>query len=377
MEFLTKRQQKFYRAMEKTPLTKALLTDWFILKGRQKIDYYSPKIDEAIRNYKGNDAWLDDPGAVRNARREIIFHMFAYGILPYEYYMFRFRDCSPRKKDSFLTDKLTVANLHKLNDYAYLDLFNNKWKTYEKYGQFYGRKMVRIGSEEDRPVFDEFVKDNPVFVKKGEYGAMGRTVEKVDSSDYPSMDSLFAHLMAELNTLDKGGLILEELIHQSAKMASLNPSSVNTLRLMTLLGDDGEVIYKFPWMKIGRNGSFVDNGGSGGMFVQVDEKTGIVRTNGATETGEVYYIHPDSGTVIPGFQVPDWNQALELGRKLAPITPRVRYVGWDLAHTDKGWIVVEGNFASQSLYQNCDQMGRRYDMAAIVDNLKDLSEIPE
>ena len=70
-------------------------------------------------------------------------------------------------------------------------------------------------------------------------------------------------------------------------------------------------------------------------------------------------------------------QALELGRKLAPITPRVRYVGWDLAHTDKGWIVVEGNFASQSLYQNCDQMGRRYDMAAIVDNLKDLSEIPE
>ncbi|MBQ1421217.1 MAG: hypothetical protein IIY97_00430, partial [Firmicutes bacterium] len=103
MDFLTKRQEKFYRAMEKTPLTKALLTDWFIIKGRQKIDYYSQKIDDAIRNYKGNEAWLDDPKAVKKARREIIFHMFSYGILPYEYYMFRFRDCSPRKKDSFLT----------------------------------------------------------------------------------------------------------------------------------------------------------------------------------------------------------------------------------------------------------------------------------
>ncbi|MBR4396189.1 MAG: hypothetical protein IKT01_07385 [Eubacteriaceae bacterium] len=373
MEFLTKRQERFYRNMEKTPLGRELLTDWFMIAKRKRIAYYEDKIAAAIRNYKENEEWLGDEKAVRRARRAIIFSMFAYGILPDEYFMFRFAYLSPKGKDSFITDKVTVANLHKLNDYAYLNLFNNKYETYKVYGEYYGRQMLILKSEEDRAAFLEFAGRNPSFVRKGQTGACGRGVNKFSCADYPSNDALFDHFMEEV--AETGPVVVEELIPQSDIMSSLNPTSVNGIRLLTLLGDDGEVIYKYPFIKIGRNGSFVDNGGAGGLLALIDEKTGIVVTKGIAESGESFAVHPDTGTPIPGFQIPDWEQALELGRKLAPITPRVRYIGWDIAHTDSGWVVVEGNFASMFIGQQmCDQIGKRKEFCEIVDNLKDLEK---
>ena len=52
MEFLTKKQERFYRNMEKTPLGRELLTDWFMIAKRKRIAYYEDKITAAIKNYK-------------------------------------------------------------------------------------------------------------------------------------------------------------------------------------------------------------------------------------------------------------------------------------------------------------------------------------
>ena len=59
--------------------------------------------------------------------------------------------------------------------------------------------------------------------------------------------------------------------------------------------------------------------------------------------GGNYISHPASGTVFKGYVLPDWNQLKELIFTAAAKVPQLRFIGWDLAHTQDGWVIVEGN----------------------------------
>ena len=100
-------------------------------------------------------------------------------------------------------------------------------------------------------------------------------------------------------------------------------------------------------MKIGQGGSFVDNGGRGGILVGIDNQIGVLNTVGYDEFLTQYSAHPDTGVQFIGYQLPEWEKLLSLAVELSAQTPTVKYIGWDLAHTDQGWIVIEGNGSSQ------------------------------
>lgn len=90
----------------------------------------------------------------------------------------------------------------------------------------------------------------------------------------------------------------------------------------------------------------------------MDTNTGIVYTAGFDESENRYVVHPDSGTVIPGFQIPRWDEAKQLAIGLAQVTNN-RYTGWDLALTDEGWVMVEGNDCGEFIMQIADRIGRK------------------
>ena len=73
--------------------------------------------------------------------------------------------------------------------------------------------------------------------------------------------------------------VVEELIKPHRKIKKLNPDSVNTVRFTTYLDGDNVIVHD-TFMKVGQKGSFVDNGGAGGIFVHVDPLTGRFDTNG-------------------------------------------------------------------------------------------------
>lgn len=61
------------------------------------------------------------------------------------------------------------------------------------------------------------------------------------------------------------------------------------------------------------------------------------------EQGYEYETHPMTGATIRGFEVPYWNEILDMCKKAAKITPEVRYSGWDVAITEAGPIFIEAN----------------------------------
>ena len=94
-------------------------------------------------------------------------------------------------------------------------------------------------------------------------------------------------------------------------------------------------------LKIG-NGSVVDNFSSGGMYTYVDEN-GTVFVEAIDRDDNIYYKHPISNKQIVGFKVPMFKEAVDLVKECAKVVPQISYVGWDVAISKDGPVIVEGN----------------------------------
>ena len=121
-------------------------------------------------------------------------------------------------------------------------------------------------------------------------------------------------------------------------MDRLNPSSVNTVRVLTF---KGEIIACA--LRIGNNNSIVDNLNSGGLCAHLDKNTGIIDSPCINKKLEKFSFHPDTHVQLVGVQVPNWDKVLETVKSAAKIIPQVQYVGWDIAVTETGTALIEGN----------------------------------
>ena len=286
-----------------------------------------------------------DPEALEDALLDMETSRVLLGFNLVEYVMFDLIHKSLPEKREFITEPERAVVLDTVNDMSQADNLDDKYKTYCFLKEYYGRDMILIESEKDLPAFRTFCENNPTFVRKLFYDSMGRGVQPITVGD--DVDGLFRRLLAE----EPDGFIAEGLIRSHESLKALNPDSVNTARLITYWNGKDMFVYK-PFMKIGQKGSFVDNGGAGGIFTAINAEKGFFESNGIDEKGRRYDSHPYTGVTFEGFQLPDWDQALELGRKICDKIPGFRFIGWDLAYTEEGkWIIVEGNSITQFLGQ--------------------------
>lgn len=106
----------------------------------------------------------------------------------------------------------------------------------------------------------------------GSYGGIG--VKKIDLREIKNSDELMSIFDATNRCF-----VCQELIRQSKVTAAFNESSLNTFRVNTL-NLSGKISSTNILFRHGRNGSIVDNGGSGGICCGV--------TNEGRFTGEAY-----------------------------------------------------------------------------------------
>lgn len=296
-------------------------------------------------------------------KTDMLFKRLAYGFEPDEYLCFGLEGKSPTELDEWVSDLDRYRYIFSMNDVKQSQVFNNKSKTYEVFRAYYGRDAVRIKTQADYPAFERFVNEHTEFVKKPVFAGMGRGVELVKRSDI-SPRAYFDGLVRQ------GEHIIEERIRQSDVMARLNASSVNTVRCITL-NTRGGIVVPYTFLKVGRGGSFVDNGGAGGILAGIDEKMGEVITHGYDEMFTEYTEHPDSGVIFKGYRFPRWNEMKAMCCEMAAMTPSVKCIGWDVALTDQGWIVVEGNGMTQLIVpQIVEQRGIKREFEALMQRME-------
>jgi len=283
-----------------------------------------------------------------------------------EYYTFRFWEKTFEQKREYLTDKERKRVLDILNDAESQDVLKDKAKCYQILRDYFRREQIVIVNPEDAELLKEFCKKRKVFVKKPFAESFGKGIEPVKVDENTDYKVLTETLLEEC-----GKFVAEELIVPHRKMRALNPDSINTVRLETYFdGEKTEFVSAF--MRVGKAGSFVDNGGAGGIGVLIDVKTGRVISDGHDEMGRIFVTHPTTGVRFRGFKIPNWKKALELGKEIADKVPGASYIGWDLTYTNRWkWIVVEGNGTPQYIFnQGTAEKGLRKEFLEKFDRQK-------
>ena len=150
---------------------------------------------------------------------------------------------------------------------------------------------------------------------------------------------------------DHDCFVVQERLRNAAELAALVPSeALHTVRLVTFVAADGQVEVTQAVMRLGIGGGDTDNfgdGSGGNGYCHIDPGTGSLGpllTSGPEGVGFVESPGvPGSGTRLEGRAVPGWRDALALAVRAAPHFLPNRSIGWDIAITDRGPVIVEAN----------------------------------
>jgi len=282
-----------------------------------------------------------------------------------EFFIFHYEKIDDAKKRSFAPefDKNIFADM--VNDPKQADVFLDKWTTYEYFKDFFGRDVYNIRSlkDIDSDELSSFVIKHPKFILKPVFGTRGAGIEVVE---FENVDDAKKYLKELYNSGVKA-IIVEELIVQHEELAALHKESANTLRVITIRYNDRvDVIHAY--LRIGKGNSVIDNASAGGVFGVVEIDSGKIYA-ACDRWGNSFEVHPDSGKNLIGFQVPRWEEVKSFVKKAAQVLPDVHYVGWDVAVTTTGCVLIEGNDKGRWSFQFAKQEGFRDEMNKILREL--------
>jgi hypothetical protein len=252
----------------------------------------------------------------------------------YDYHEWDFNLMTWRERKTFLTRPQANQLTQKFNDVAFKELFSDKVQFNRKFAKYIGRDWldVRESSTED---LRRFVTKHGSVMLKDPINLGGYGLEKKDAASIDDYAVFRSQLLAS------GQVLVEEFITQHADLMRLSPKSVNTLRIITYF--DGSTVHVLAHaVKMG-NGADLDNFGQGGIQTTVYDN-GVCRYGAFNKAGDKYLVHPLTGVDIVGFVVPLYDEAIAMAVEMATIVPEVPYVGWDIAITPNGPIVIEGNY---------------------------------
>lgn len=241
--------------------------------------------------------------------------------------------------ERFLSHNLYLPIIaHLLNDYHYTKFFEDKGLlgyaakcNYLKFpycytrcinGEFYDNEMRQV-SEKDALVYcasqEEFI------IKISRESSGGHGVSKVVLSDKTETERL--NECRKQFGMYGNNFVVQKCLRQHQTMSRFNSSSINTLRV-TSLYLNGTVSVQSIILRIGKQGAFVDNLGSGGIGVGVNTK-GELNNIGYTYSlqGEETY----NNVVFANAKIEQMESILsKIKEAHIEMFPLCKLIGWDV-----------------------------------------------
>ena len=160
-----------------------------------------------------------------------------------------------------------------------------------------------------------------------------------------------AALIESLRADPKSSHVIQERIFNHEDLAVLSGGlGLQTVRVMTYIARSGEPVVLAAFFRAVVGSNWIDNhvhGGTGNLIVDVDHRTGIL-LKAQRESPGLGFVeitrHPDTERAMAGERIPMWEDVLDLALRAARAVSPIRTVGWDVAVTPTGPVLVEGNF---------------------------------
>lgn len=149
-----------------------------------------------------------------------------------------------------------------------------------------------------------------------------------------------------LRKFKSGVWIIQPRIESHQKIKTVNASALNTTRIYTM-NTGSDIVYMGSFQAFATDNAPIDSWQYGSIYVGIDEKTGNLNEHGLTSENDLRLgllkEHPNSQVRFENYVLPYFNESVLLCKKAHRYLYGFFVIGWDIAITDKGPIIVEAN----------------------------------
>lgn len=149
-----------------------------------------------------------------------------------------------------------------------------------------------------------------------------------------------------LSRLRDGVWSVQSKVVSHEAIRTVNSSALNTTRIVTIRRGLGPA-YLTGFQAFATGNATMDSWGKGSVYVGIDIASGCLKEHGFHNLAEpvqsVSTCHPDSGIVFKGYRIPYLLEAVELCLRAHRLYYNNFVIGWDVAITDSGPVIVEAN----------------------------------
>ncbi len=260
--------------------------------------------------------------------------VFRYGFGLTDYLNYKLYNKNSKERKQYVSTKTENKFYETVSPSAYKKRYTIKPDFLADFKDFTKRDFI-VPKEDNYNEFLEFLDKHEVFMSKPYDGLGGADVKKEYSKDIENKEEYF-------NNAIKNRIFLEELVKQHPDMNKLCEKSVNTMRIMTF-NDHGKSRIIWMGLRVGNGINSIDNFHAKGMAVNIDINTGKLVGNAIDKDLNEYEEHPFTHVKFDGFQIPCFEEAKKMVLEASLRSDKILVVGWDVAISDKGPVIIEGN----------------------------------
>jgi hypothetical protein len=286
---------------------------------------------------------------------DIIFHKLYINTDPRDYFLYKFylNDKSMKEKSRFTSLRGSRYFPHGNNSLKYNIIFTNKLIQKAIFHFFKlptPELLTTIGDNyeiREQSQLNNFLTaiERDIVIKQisGTHGDGFLSLSRKGEQFFVG-DKLFTNQMIwdHMREGFSKGYLVEEKVTNSNQIYSIYPDSLNTFRVVMIKTNDNKWNQACCYLRLGQQGKHVDNLCAGGVFALVGSEGKTIAAYDA-RTSQALNTHPDTGNRLIDIEFDSYKDVVELARNASEKFHFMGSIGWDIAATDKGPLIIEAN----------------------------------
>ncbi len=266
-------------------------------------------------------------------RLDMAWNFLVYGTGYTDYFRGDFINLTREEKKTFATARRFYKLIAYMNDEQYSIILGDKLIFDELFRDYLHRDFVNLRNctVDD---FARFLQGKETVFAKETRGECGHGISKITVSRIDDLPSLYDRLC------ENGQLLVEDAIIQSDDVNAINPYVVNSFRIVTVYKDGVAKVISNA-LRINQDDTEVI-GCTNDLYFRLGED-GRIDSNVIDDYARVYDVHPMTGVRFADVCINGVKEAFEMCEQAHLRIPQVRYIGWDVAFSVDGPVMVEGN----------------------------------